>query len=398
MELTQDSTQIGTLARRERDRLQQLTGGAPAPAQPAAAPTSEKLTVACCGGLLNHEATDIRALEDSLGYHFQRQELIEQALTHSSQAREVEALGATEPSARRGDNEMLEFLGDAVLGLVTTESLFHRFPGFQEGHLSKLRAHLVGQRHLLRVAEQLQIGHYLRLGRGEEKSGGRNKATLLVDALEAILAALYLDGGWVVARDFILRFIVEPELADMNLETSAIPVMDFKSALQEKLQAEGMRQPVYALVKEEGPGTPQDVYGRSAIAGTGSVRLRGARAGSHQEAGRAGSGTADAGISGDVAGMAAGARGKGLVAPAACRLSRGTLPSPVEWLQVRSPPRRRRGAGVTLGFMSWSEKISASDWPATVQSVAGTVVIAVLWSRFSCRLSPSPRSRWKTRS
>ncbi len=148
---------------------------------------------------------------------------------------------------------MLEFLGDAVLGLVTTESLFHRFPGLQEGHLSKLRAHLVGQRHLLRVAERLQIGHYLRLGRGEEKSGGRSKGTLLVDALEAILAALYLDGGWTAARDFILRVIVEPELADMNLETSAIPVMDFKSALQEKLQAEGLRQPVYALVKEEGP-------------------------------------------------------------------------------------------------------------------------------------------------
>ena len=196
---------------------------------------------------------DIMALEEKLGHHFQRQELIEQALTHSSQARELEALGATDPSARRGDNELLEFLGDAVLGLVTTEALFHRFPGFQEGHLSKLRAHLVGQRHLLRVAEQLQIGHYLRLGRGEEKSGGRNKATLMVDGLEAILAALYLDGGWTSARDFILRTIVEPELAHMKLETSAIPVMDFKSALQERLQAGGMRQPVYALVKEEGP-------------------------------------------------------------------------------------------------------------------------------------------------
>src|SRR5882672_9102820 len=197
--------------------------------------------------------SDIMALEEKLGYHFQRQELIEQALTHSSQAREVEALGAAGPSPGRGDNEMLEFLGDAVLGLVTTESLFHRFPGLQEGHLSKLRAHLVGQRHLLRVAEQLQIGNYLRLGRGEEKSGGRHKATLLVDALEAILAALYLDGGWTVAREFTLRFIVEPELADMSLETSAIPVMDFKSALQERLQAGGMRQPVYALVKEQGP-------------------------------------------------------------------------------------------------------------------------------------------------
>jgi ribonuclease-3 len=111
----------------------------------------------------------------------------------------------------------------------------------------------VGQRHLLRVAEQLQIGHYMRLGRGEEKSGGRSKASLLVDALEAILAALYLDGGWPAARDFIVRAIVEPELAHMKLETSALPVMDFKSALQETLQASGRAQPVYVLVKEEGP-------------------------------------------------------------------------------------------------------------------------------------------------
>jgi len=208
------------------------------------------------------KSREIMALEESLGHHFQRRELIEQALTHSSQAREVEALGAGSGSSGRGssslgsfsgDNEMFEFLGDAVLGLATSEALFHRFPEFQEGHLSKLRAHLVGQRHLLRVAEQLQIGHYMRLGRGEEKSGGRNKASLQVDALEAILAALYLDGGWPVARDFIVRVIVEPELAHMKLETSAMPVMDFKSALQEALQARGGSQPVYALVKEEGP-------------------------------------------------------------------------------------------------------------------------------------------------
>jgi len=207
------------------------------------------------------KSREIMALEESLGHHFQRRELLEQALTHSSQAREVEALGAggasgdasTSRSATGGDNEMLEFLGDAVLGLATSEALFQRFPKFQEGHLSKLRAHLVGQRHLLRVAEQLEIGHYMRLGRGEEKSGGRNKASLLVDALEAILAALYLDGGWPVARDFIVRMIVEPELAHMKLETTAMPVMDFKSALQEALQARGGSQPIYALVKEEGP-------------------------------------------------------------------------------------------------------------------------------------------------
>ena len=204
------------------------------------------------------KSREIIALEEVLGHTFQRRELLEQALTHSSQAREIEAAqsaagGSFGQAAFSGDNEMLEFLGDAVLGLATSETLFHRFPSFQEGHLSKLRAHLVGQRHLLRVAEELQIGHFMRLGRGEEKSGGRNKASLLVDSLEAILAALYLDGGWTVARDFIVRVIVEPELALMNLETSAIPVMDFKSALQEALQARGCPQPVYVLAKAEGP-------------------------------------------------------------------------------------------------------------------------------------------------
>jgi ribonuclease-3 len=198
------------------------------------------------------KSREIIALEEILDHQFQRFELLEQALTHSSQAREEEALAGA-GGISRGDNEMLEFLGDAVLGLATSEALFHRFPAFQEGQLSKLRAHLVGQRHLLRVAEQLQIGQFMRLGRGEEKSGGRNKASLLVDSLEAILAALYLDGGWPAARDFIVRVIVEPELANMKLDTSDIPVMDFKSALQEALQARGGPQPVYALVKEDGP-------------------------------------------------------------------------------------------------------------------------------------------------
>jgi ribonuclease III len=199
------------------------------------------------------KSREIMALEESLGHRFQRRDLIEQALTHSSQARELQAAGTSPALPGGGDNELLEFLGDAVLGLVTSEILFHRFPTFGEGQLSKLRAHLVGQRHLLRVAEQVGIGEYMRLGRGEERSGGRTKASLLVDTLEAILAALYLDGGWPASRDFITRVIVEPELGRLNLEASSIPVMDFKSALQEALQASGKPQPVYVLVKEEGP-------------------------------------------------------------------------------------------------------------------------------------------------
>lgn len=196
---------------------------------------------------------DITVLEETLGYCFQRPELIELALTHSSQAREQES-ARTSGAVRVGDNEQLEFLGDAVLGLVASQELFQRFPGFREGELSKLRAHLVSERHLIRVAQQLDLGRYLRLGRGEEKSGGRSKTALLVDALEAIVAAMYLDSGFEVTRQFILNWILIPELERMDLGArAALPITDFKSALQEKLQAKGCPQPAYVLVKEEGP-------------------------------------------------------------------------------------------------------------------------------------------------
>jgi len=198
------------------------------------------------------KSRDSTALEGLLGHRFTRPELLEQALTHTSQARELEALQPLE-SSRVGDNEQLEFLGDAVLGFVTTEELFHRFPHFREGELSKLRAHLVSERHLIRVAQELEIGHYLRLGRGEEKSGGRNKTAMLVDALEAVLAAMYLDGGLETARRLVLQRIVAPELERIALNGSSLPVTDYKSALQEKLQAIGLPQPSYVLVKERGP-------------------------------------------------------------------------------------------------------------------------------------------------
>lgn len=198
------------------------------------------------------KAREIAALEGLLGYHFQRPELLDQALTHSSQARELEALQPSKGGLRPGDNEQLEFLGDAVLALVTGEELFRRFPSFREGELSKLRAHLVSEKHLIQVAQSLSLGNYLRLGRGEEKSGGRSKTALLVDALEAVLAALYLDGGLETARRFILATVVLPELERMNPASGGVPVMDFKSALQETLQATG-RQASYVLVKEAGP-------------------------------------------------------------------------------------------------------------------------------------------------
>ncbi|HEY4052727.1 MAG TPA: ribonuclease III [Terriglobales bacterium] len=195
---------------------------------------------------------EVSTLEQSIGHAFSDPQLLRQALTHSSQAREMEAQ-RPESTERTGDNEQLEFLGDAVLGLVTTEELYRRFPQFSEGQLSKLRAHLVSKNHLIRVAERLELGKYLRLGRGEEKSGGRNKAALLVDALEAILGAVYLDSGFETSRGIILKHIVWPELEQFVSLGTAGKVTDYKSALQERLQAGGRPQPMYVLVKESGP-------------------------------------------------------------------------------------------------------------------------------------------------
>ena len=197
------------------------------------------------------EQQEISVLEQALGHHFQRPVLLEQALTHSSHAHESEARaeGAALP-----DNEQFEFLGDAVLGFVTSQVLFERFPAFHEGQLSKMRAHLVSARHLVRIARELDLGRYLRLGRGEERSGGRSKTALLVDALEAVLAALYLDSGLEPPRRFIVERILEPELQRLQQEGGGgLPVTDHKSALQEFLQGSGRPQPLYSVIKEQGP-------------------------------------------------------------------------------------------------------------------------------------------------
>ena len=196
------------------------------------------------------EEREITALEHGLGYHFRRRAVIEQAVTHSSQAREQEAQQAGESKYKVRDNEQLEFLGDAVLALVTSEELFQRFPQFREGELSKLRAHLVSERHLIQVAQQLELGHYLRLGRGEEKSGGRHKPALLVDALEAILAAVYLDAGLIAARELLQRNLFEQALEERG---ERIAESDHKSALQEFLQGRGQAPAEYRLAGESGP-------------------------------------------------------------------------------------------------------------------------------------------------
>lgn len=198
------------------------------------------------------KSRNISALQQALGHSFGDPGLLEQALTHSSHAREEESRNGEQGAV--ADNEQLEFLGDAVLGFVTSQELFQRFPQFHEGELSKLRAYLVSEKHLIRAAKRLQLGRCLRLGHGEEKSGGRSKTTLLVDALEAVLAALYLDAGLETVRAFILEEVLEPELKMLEEgNAGGLPVTDFKSALQETAHSMGWSQPAYVLVKERGP-------------------------------------------------------------------------------------------------------------------------------------------------
>ncbi len=134
---------------------------------------------------------ELENLESALGHRFQNREILMRALTHSSRVHEQHAGWADDAPA---DNEQMEFLGDAVLGFLISEALVARFPSYPEGRLSKLKAHLVSAAHLYVVARRLELGQYLFLGRGEEMSGGRAKRTLLVDCLEALIAATYFDG------------------------------------------------------------------------------------------------------------------------------------------------------------------------------------------------------------
>ncbi len=198
-------------------------------------------------------ATQLSHLEDALDYDFSNRELLELAVTHSSSVSDAERSAETADSPPL-DNEKLEFLGDAVLSLVIGHEIFERFPAYREGQLSKLRAHLVSRSHLVRVARRLNLGAYLRLGRGEDRNGGREKAALLVDALEAVLGAIFLDGGLASVRPVIVVEVLEPELANMQVQgRDDLPITDFKSALQEAAQAAGRAKVVYSLVEQSGP-------------------------------------------------------------------------------------------------------------------------------------------------
>jgi ribonuclease III len=187
---------------------------------------------------------DLDALEARIGHRFAARELLVRALTHKS-------LTADRASGDSRDNEQLEFLGDSVLGFVISDCLVRRYPSYPEGKLSKLKAHLVSAARLYEVAKNLQLGDCLFLGKGEELSGGRAKKALLANAVEAVIAAIYLDGGMEPARALVEnRVIGDFAFPDENESAS---MTDYKSALQERAQSMRLPPPRYVIVREEGP-------------------------------------------------------------------------------------------------------------------------------------------------
>lgn len=179
------------------------------------------------------------ALEEKLGYEFQDRRLLENALTHSS--------CANESRGRLSSNERLEFLGDSILGMVVAEHLYRNHPDLPEGDLTRTRAALVCEESLVEVAKELSLGEYLHLGKGEEAGGGRRRPSIQADAVEAVLAAVYLDGGIGSARKIIQRYILCREIEGLTRPR------DYKTALQELVQRESGQVLKYRLTGSEGP-------------------------------------------------------------------------------------------------------------------------------------------------
>ncbi len=211
-----------------------------------------------------NEFAPIKQLESALGHSFSRPELLNQALTHRSQSYELamETVAKPEDGDRqdfeRTDNERLEFLGDAILGLIVAEFLYESYPGWQEGELTRLRAQLVSRKHMCEVAQAISLGDHLRLGKGEDRSGGRKKGAILANAMEAVIAAMYLDAspaaGLAAVRKFARRYILGADAEKLAHDLRAgASLGDHKSALQEHLQATRAGVPVYRVESESGP-------------------------------------------------------------------------------------------------------------------------------------------------
>lgn len=197
-------------------------------------------------GKLMPFGAEFEPLEAAIGYRFRDRGLLEHALTHRSSVHEDATGGVF-------DNESMEFLGDSILGFVIADMLFRQFPQHNEGQKSKLKASIVSAASLARLGERIDLGTYLILGRGEEKTGGRRKHALIADSYEALIAAIYLDGGFEPVRAFIRRQFQELIEEAKRSGAEASFTEDYKSALQELLQREGKGLPVYRLTAETGP-------------------------------------------------------------------------------------------------------------------------------------------------
>ena len=182
---------------------------------------------------------NLKEFQELLGYKFKNPELLKQALTHSSYANEKQ-LG------KIGSNERLEFLGDAVLELVSSEFFYNVYPQKPEGELTKIRASFVCEPALADCARNIRLGEFIKLGRGEENTGGRGRASIISDAFEAVIGSIYLDGGFASAKEVILKFI-------LNGYENKVFFYDSKTILQEIIQSQGGNSVVYRLVSEEGP-------------------------------------------------------------------------------------------------------------------------------------------------
>lgn len=213
-------------------------------------------------------SANLAGFERLLGYTFQNPALLERAVTHRSWAFERVPFGA-ENEIRRLQNESLEFVGDSVLGLAVAEYLHLRHPDASEGDLTLMKHHLVSTATLGKIAENLGISKYMRVGRGEEKTGGRRKLALLADTLEAVIAAIFFDSGYIAARAFVNRVFAE-EFRRATPKTS----IDYKTLLQETLQAEKLAAPVYNVVKTDGPPHERKFF-VEAVWETGRVRGKG---------------------------------------------------------------------------------------------------------------------------
>jgi len=190
---------------------------------------------------------DLAKLEHLLGYKFQNLALLERAVTHRSWAHEHLPDG-DEEKIRELQNESFEFVGDSVLGLAIAERLYLKNPTVSEGDLTLMKHHLVSTETLARIATNLDLGEFMRVGRGEEKTGGRRKQALLADTFEAIIAAIFFDSGYIQARNFVNRIFTE-ELRRATPRSS----IDYKTLLQETLQANKLSAPTYKVIKTEGP-------------------------------------------------------------------------------------------------------------------------------------------------